>query len=69
MIRRRIFAAAILVVFAVGSALYWNDGAADWMLLGINLAAAGVGLMVLHFRWRPRERRPLSRQKAKDIFS
>ncbi|MBD2841554.1 hypothetical protein [Erythrobacter rubeus] len=69
MIKRRLLAAAILFVFAVGSALYWNDGTPDWVLLSVNLAAALIGLTVLHFRWRSRERRSLSPEKAKDIFS
>lgn len=69
MIRRRLFAALILFGFAIGSALFWNDGAVDWVLVGINLVAALLGLLVLHFRWRSKERRPLSPEKAQDIFS
>ncbi|MDJ0643591.1 MAG: hypothetical protein QNJ15_12305 [Erythrobacter sp.] len=69
MIRRRLFAALILFAFAVGSALFWDGGEVDWFTIGTNLAVAAIGLVFLHFRWRTRERRALTPNKAKDVFS
>lgn len=68
MIRRRILAAILLYGFAVGSALFWNDGAVKWLTIGINLLAATAGLFVLHYRWRSTERRAFTPTKAKEIF-
>ena len=69
MILRRILAALVLVVFAIGSALYWNDWRFDLRVLSINLIVACVGFLVLHRRWKRREARILTPDKAKDIFS
>ncbi|WP_298467081.1 hypothetical protein [uncultured Erythrobacter sp.] len=69
MIRRRIFAAILLYGFAVGSALFWNRGEFDWLTFGVNIVAASLGLIVLHFRWRIKERRAFTPKRAKDVFS
>ncbi|MEM6266794.1 MAG: hypothetical protein AAF707_04660 [Pseudomonadota bacterium] len=66
---RRIFAAFVLLGFAIGSSLFWNNGVVEWLLLGSNLAAAAIGFVVLHFRWRAQERKMLTPTKARDIFS
>lgn len=68
MIRRRIVAAITLLGFAVGSALFWNDGEVEWVTLGLNLATACAGFVYLHVRWRKLEDRALTPQKAQDVF-
>lgn len=68
-IRRRLFAAAILYGFAVGSALFWNDGRPDWTYFTANFIAATAGLFYLHSRWRAKERKAMTPQEVKDIFS
>ncbi|MEL7197361.1 MAG: hypothetical protein AAGL10_03515 [Pseudomonadota bacterium] len=65
---RRIIAALLLYGFAVGSVLYWRDGAFDPVMLAINLGLASLGLLLLHFKWRSKKPR-ISPSKAKDIFS
>ncbi|KWV93200.1 hypothetical protein [Erythrobacter sp. YT30] len=65
---RRIVAAILLYGFAVGSVLFWREGEFDWVMLGINLGLATLGLALLHLKWRAREPR-ISADKAKDIFS
>ncbi|MEM6477066.1 MAG: hypothetical protein AAF687_12950 [Pseudomonadota bacterium] len=69
MMRRRIFAALVLFGVALGSALYWNDGKIDLTLLAINIAAASIGFSWLHHRWKRKEARIITPQKAEDIFS
>ena len=69
MIRRRVFAFVILIVFAIGSSLFWNDGEIKWLSMSVNLIAACAGMIFLHYRWRAQERRALSPGKLKDIFS
>ncbi len=69
MIRRRIFAAVALMVFAVGSALYWNDWRIEPVPLGLNVLAAVGGFIFLHYRWKRREARAMTPNKAKDVFS
>ncbi len=69
MIKRRIFAAIALIAFAIGSSLFWNDGAVKWVSIGINLGAALLGFILLHFKWRAREKREVSPKKAQEIFS
>lgn len=69
MIRRRIFAAIVLLVFAIGSALYWNDGEIVLPVLGANLVAGSVGFLWLHHRWKRREERQITAKQAEDIFS
>jgi len=66
---RRVFAAFILLIAAVGSVLLWNDGRIDWSDLSINLAAAFAGFVFLHYRWRTQERRAMTPRKVEDIFS
>ncbi len=69
MIRRRIFAAIALAVFAIGSALFWNDWQFDPILLGLNVIVASVGFLILHHRWKRQEARIITPKKAKDVFS
>ena len=69
MILPRIFAAVILLGFAIGSSLFWNDGQVEWVSLLTNLAAACIGFIFLHFRWRATEQRAITPKKAQDIFS
>jgi len=66
---RRLFAAVALIVAALGSVLLWNDGRVDWLDLAINMAAASLGFLMLHYRWRSQERRAMTPGKMKDIFS
>jgi len=68
MIRRRVFAAILLFAFAISSALFWSDGQINWLSLGVNLSAATLGLIALHYRWRVQERRAFTPTKAKDVF-
>ncbi|MEE4538673.1 MAG: hypothetical protein V2J51_09315 [Erythrobacter sp.] len=67
--RHRVFAAATLMIFAIASALFWNGGAFDPVLLGGNLLVACIGFLVLHHRWKQREKRAVSSTNLKDIFS
>ena len=69
MIRRRIFAALVQLSVAVGSALYWNDGEIVLPVLGFNIAAASMGFLWLHHRWKRKEERIITPKKAEDIFS
>lgn len=66
---RRLFAAIVLYAFAIGSALFWNGGTVDWVILGANLVSATLGLGFLHWRWQQQERRALSPKKIRDVFS
>ncbi len=68
MIRRRLFAAVLLYGFAIGSALFWNDWQLEWLTLSTNLAAATAGLLILHYRWRSKERRAFTPTNAKEVF-
>lgn len=68
-IRRRLIAALVLYGFAIGSALFWNDWQLEWITMGTNLFAATVGLAALHLRWRGQEKRAMTPNKARDIFS
>lgn len=66
---RRLFAALILVGFAVGSVLFWNNGRFDALQFGFNSIVAVVGFIWLHIRWRAKERAAMTPSKVKDIFS
>jgi hypothetical protein len=66
---RRLFAAVMLYGFAVGSALFWNSGAIDRVILGANLVAATLGLGFLHWRWQRQERKAMSPKAIRDVFS
>ena len=68
-IKRRLFAALALIVFAIGSSLFWNEGKIEWLSMSSNQFAALIGFLFLHFRWRGRERRALTPKQAQDIFS
>jgi hypothetical protein len=69
MIRRRLLAFVFLFGAAVASALFWNDGAFEWMTLGANLLAASIGWIWLHYRWKQQEAQIMTPAQAKDIFS
>ncbi|MDA9918561.1 hypothetical protein N9D37_01560 [Erythrobacter sp.] len=69
MIKRRIFAAILLLAFAIGSPLFWSDGDLNMMEFGINLILASVGFLFLHHRWKRKEAKRLSPNQARDIFS
>lgn len=69
MIKRRIFAAIALIGFAIGSAFYRSGGETEWFSIASHLAGALLGFVFLHYRWRAREKRLLTPDKAKDIFS
>jgi len=67
-IRRRIFAAVLLLAFATGSVFFWNDGEFDFPQFSVNIVVAIAGFAWLHFRWRAQEQRALTPGKVKDIF-
>lgn len=69
MIKRRLIAAVLLLVFATGSPLLWNNGVFDALHFGVNFALAGIGFLVLHHKWKHREDRMVTPDKARDIFS
>lgn len=68
-IRRRLLAALLLYAFAIGSAFFWNDWQLDWIDMGSNLALATAGLILLHLRWRAREKKAMTPKQVRDIFS
>ncbi|MEO1488884.1 MAG: hypothetical protein AAFR88_05540 [Pseudomonadota bacterium] len=68
-IKRRIFAAVILILCATGSVFFWNRGSFDLFEFSFNLGVAGVGFLVLHHRWKAKEARELTPGKVEDIFS
>ena len=69
MIRRRLLAIFILLTAAIGSSLYWNDGAFDLATTSANLIAASLGFLFLHHKWKAQEAEAMTPKKAKDIFS
>ncbi|MCK0128122.1 hypothetical protein [Erythrobacter sp. F6033] len=69
MIMRRILTAIALLAFAIGSVLYRNDGAFDLADFGVNLILGSMGFLFLHHRWKRKEARVVTPQKARDIFS
>ena len=66
---RRAIAAVLLVGAAIITALLRSDGSQRWFDLFVNIIVVMVALTFLHFRWRSRERKKLSPEKAQDIFS
>ena len=68
-IMRRIIAAALLLGTAIASSFLRSEGTPHWSDLTTNIAVALIALAFLHFRWRSREKKALSPQKARDIFS
>ncbi len=66
---RRVLAAIVLIGFAAGSVVFWNEGGFDWGQFTVNLVIACAGLFWLHYRWKTQERRALTPRKVKDIFS
>ena len=67
-IRRRLVAAFLLLAFATGSVLFWNEGAFDLPQFAVNIVVAIAGFAWLHFRWRAQEQAALTPGKVKDIF-
>ncbi len=68
-LRRRVIAAFVLVAFATGSVLFWNDGRFDRGQSAVNFVIACAGFFWMHHRWKAQERRALTPRKVKDIFS
>lgn len=66
---RRIIAAMLLVGTTIVTALLRSGGTQRWVDLSVNIVVAVIALAFLHFRWRARERKMLSPDKARDIFS
>lgn len=66
---RRVVAAVLLVGAAVCMALVRASNDHLWIELGINLFFAWAAFGFLHFRWRARERREITPDRARDIFS
>ena len=66
---RRIFAALILMITAIGASLLRNDGAFLAVDLASSLVVAFLALGLLHLRWRRQEVRGLNAQKLKETFS
>lgn len=66
---RRLLAALVLLGFAIGSVLFWNDGRFDLIQLAFNALVAVIGFVWLHRRWRAKERAAMTPKKVKDIFS
>ena len=66
---RRIIAAVLLIGTAIITTLLRAEGAQRWIDLVVNITVALIALVLLHLRWRARERNRLSPQKARDIFS
>ena len=66
---RRIIAALILMITAIGASLLRNDGAFLAVDLASSLVVALLALGLLHLRWRRQELRGLNAQKLKDTFS
>ena len=72
MIRRRVFAAILICLIAIGSPFFWlvvQGTPVDGFSLATNLAIGAVGFVALHLRWRARERRTLTPAQAKETFS
>ena len=63
MIKRRIYAAIILLAVAIGSSLFWT-GEVSWT----NIIIAMFGVLLLHFRWRQQERKMLTPRDAGKVF-
>jgi len=68
-VMRRIIATVLLMGTAIATALLRSDGGQRWFDLSVNIIVAFIALALLHFRWRARERKKLTPEKARDIFS
>lgn len=66
---RRIVAGIILIAASVSFAFARNQGQQFWFELGANLIAAMAALVFLHYRWRAKERRAMTPDKIRDVFS
>ena len=68
-ITRRVLATVILLGGAVGGSYWREDWSWDWFDLGTHLVLALGALIYLHYRWRAQERRAITPEKVKDVFS
>lgn len=66
---RRIVAAFLLLGTAVVAAVLRSDGAQLQIDLVANVVVALIALVILHLRWRSREKKAISPDQARDIFS
>ena len=65
---RRIVAGTLLIGAAITVAILRNDGAQMWFAIATNVLVALVALVLLHFRWKSRERRNLSGNQVQETF-
>lgn len=68
-LKRRIVAAVLLLGAAAVATWLRAPSEYFWIELGLNLTIAWAAFGVLHFRWRAREERQITPDKAEDIFS
>jgi len=66
---RRLIAGVILVFGALIAAFARHDGKPDGFTLASHLVMAMMALVILHIRWKRRERVAITPAKARDIFS
>ncbi|MBI1401909.1 MAG: hypothetical protein GC147_01675 [Porphyrobacter sp.] len=66
---RRIIAAALLLGGALVTSVLRGPSDPVWVEPAFNLFAACVAFAFLHFRWRAREKREITPDRARDIFS
>ncbi|MFO6447582.1 hypothetical protein ACLBKU_10600 [Erythrobacter sp. NE805] len=66
---RRLVAAVVLIGAAIVTALLRSKGSQLLFDLVANTVVAFGALVVLHVRWRSREKRAISPEQAQDIFS
>ena len=68
-LKRRLVAAMLLVGTAIVTSVLRSEGNQRWFDLITNVVIALVALGLLHLRWRSRERKIVTPEKARDIFS
>lgn len=66
---RRLVAALLLLGTALVTAFLRSDGSPHLYDLIANMVVAILALVILHFRWRSKEKKTLSPEQAQDIFS
>ena len=66
---RRVIAGIILIAGALIAAFARYGDRLTGFELGTHLVMALLALMILHLRWRRRERQQISPATARDIFS
>lgn len=66
---RRMIAAVVLMGGALLATFARGGEQAGRFDLAANLVAALIALLILHLRWRKREKRFVSPAEARDIFS